>query len=316
MGDGLETLRERREALELVAAEADRARAGSGRLVLLRGATGTGRTALLAAVAGQAAARGTRVLRARCSPDGDTAPFAPVRQLLASGGAFESGVEPCPDPADTPHRWTRAEHLWDQLRAYAVESPVLVAVDDVHCADESSRRWFVEAARRIDRLPVLLVATERSQYDLDPPPAGLAHALSPTLVRTHTLAPLGAGAAVQLVRAEFADAPPCWVDDCVRAAAGSPLLLRALLDDLRARDPDGARPTTLPESCAALYPGAFPAAVTWWLDSAGPATAGVARALATLDDDALEDEHPGRRPNCSPGWRARTPPGCPAGSPP
>ncbi|MET8286480.1 AAA family ATPase [Streptomyces sp. NPDC005132] len=292
MGAELETLRERREALELVAAEADRARSGSGRLVLLRGATGTGRTALLEAVAGQAAARGTRVLRARCSSDGDTAAFAPVRQLLASGAEFESGVKPCPDPADAPHRWTRAEHLWDQLRAYAVHSPLLVAVDDVHCADESSRRWFVEAARRIDRLPVLLVATERSQYDLDPPPAGLAHALSPTLVRTHTVAPLSADAAAQLVRAEFATAPPGWVDDCVRAGAGSPLLLRALLDDLRAREPDGARRTTLPETCAALYPGAYPAAVTWWLDSAGPATAGVARALATLDDDALEDEHP------------------------
>ncbi|MER5410783.1 AAA family ATPase [Streptomyces sp. NPDC002769] len=292
MGGELETLRERRDALELVAAEADRARAGSGRLVLLRGATGTGRTALLEAVAGQAAARGTRVLRARCSPDGDTAAFAPVRQLLASGAEFESGVKPCPDPADTPHRWTRAEHLWDQLRAYAVHSPLLVAVDDVHCADESSRRWFVEAARRIDRLPVLLVVTERSQYDLDPPPAGLAHALSPTLVRTHTVAPLSADAAAQLVRSEFAAAPPGWVDDCVRAGAGSPLLLRALLDDLRAREPDGARRTTLPETCAALYPGAYPAAVTWWLDSAGPATAGVARALAMLDDDALEDEHP------------------------
>ncbi|QFZ72586.1 AAA family ATPase [Streptomyces fagopyri] len=292
MSAELETLRERREALELVAAETDRARAGSGRLVLLRGATGTGRTALLEAVAGQAAARGTRVLRARCSSDGDTAAFAPVRQLLASGAEFESGVEPCPDPADTPHRWTRAEHLWDQLRAYAVDSPLLVAVDDVHCADESSRRWFVEAARRIDRLPVLLVATERSQYDLDPPPAGLAHALSPTLVRTHTVTPLSPEAAAQLVRSEFGTAPPGWVDDCVRAGAGSPLLLRALLDDLRAREPDGVPRTTLPESCAALYPGAYPAAVTWWLDSAGPATAGVARALATLDDDALEDEHP------------------------
>ncbi|MEU1529222.1 AAA family ATPase [Streptomyces fagopyri] len=292
MSAELETLRERREALDLVAAETDRARAGSGRLVLLRGATGTGRTALLEAVAGQAAARGTRVLRARCSSDGDTAAFAPVRQLLASGAEFESGVEPCPDPADTPHRWTRAEHLWDQLRAYAVDSPLLVAVDDVHRADESSRRWFVEAARRIDRLPVLLVATERSQYDLDPPTAGLAHALSPTLVRTHTVTPLSPEAAAQLVRSEFGTAPPGWVDDCVRAGAGSPLLLRALLDDLRAREPDGSPRTTLPESCAALYPGAYPAAVTWWLDSAGPATAGVARALATLDDDALEDEHP------------------------
>lgn len=295
MGAEAETLRERREALELVAAEADRARAGSGRLVLLRGATGLGRTALLEAVAGQAAARGTRVLRARCSSDADPAAFAPVTRLLASGAELESGAEPfadAPDAPDAAHRWTRAEHLWDQLRAYAVDAPLLLAVDDVQCADESSRRWFAEAARRIDRLPVLLVATERSQYDLDPPRAGLAHGLSPTLVRTHTLAPLSANAAAQLVRAEFADASPTWVADCVRAGAGSPLLLRALLDDLRAREPDGTLRPTVPDTCAALYPGSYPAAVSWWLDSAGPATAGVARALAALDDDLSADELP------------------------
>ncbi|MFE2139466.1 hypothetical protein ACFW9X_40870, partial [Streptomyces sp. NPDC059466] len=84
MGSELETLRERREALDLVAAEADRARAGSGRLVLFRGATGTGRTALLEAVARQGSARGTRVLRARWSADGDTAAGAPVRHRLAA----------------------------------------------------------------------------------------------------------------------------------------------------------------------------------------------------------------------------------------
>ncbi|WP_060889405.1 P-loop NTPase family protein [Streptomyces scabiei] len=39
-----EPLLERREPLELLTAEAARARTGSGRLVLLRGATGTGRT--------------------------------------------------------------------------------------------------------------------------------------------------------------------------------------------------------------------------------------------------------------------------------
>ena len=65
------------------------------------------------------------------------------------------------------------------LRSFTADSPLLVAVDDVHFADEPSRRWLVEAARRIDRLPVLLVVTERSQYDIDPPSAGLAHALSP-----------------------------------------------------------------------------------------------------------------------------------------
>ncbi|CAM5733177.1 hypothetical protein SALBM311S_11288 [Streptomyces alboniger] len=61
-------LHERGEAHALLAAEAERARAGSGRLVLLRGATGTGRTTVLEASSVAAASRGMRVLRARCSP--------------------------------------------------------------------------------------------------------------------------------------------------------------------------------------------------------------------------------------------------------
>ncbi|WP_406350130.1 AAA family ATPase [Streptomyces sp. NBC_00658] len=282
-------LRERREAVQLVAAEADRARAGSGRLVLLRGATGTGRTALLETVAEQAEARGTRVLRARCSPDDDTLPFAAVLRLLSLGLGSASGPEPCPDHGGTSYDRTYAAQLWNRLRAYTDDAPLLAAVDDVHFADESSRRWLVDAARRIDRLPLLLVVTERCQYDIDPPSQGLAHTLSPTLVRTHTLAPLSANAAAQLVRSEIRDATPEWVDDCVRAGTGSPLLLRALLDDLCAKSPEGTLPQTVPETCAALYPGAYPAAVSWWLDSVGPATAGVARALAALDDDVMDD---------------------------
>ncbi|MFJ2829491.1 AAA family ATPase [Streptomyces sp. NPDC087263] len=282
-------LRERREALRLLAAEADRARAGSGRLVLLRGATGTGRTALLEAVAEQAQARGTRVLWARCPPDDDALPFAAVLRLLSFTAGVTSAAEPCPEHGDTGYDRTYAAQLWNRLRAYADGEPLLVAVDDVHFADESSRRWLVDAARRLDGLPLLLVVTERCQYDIDPPSQGLAHTLSPTLVHTHTLAPLSANAAAQLVRSDAAAAKPEWVDDCVRAGAGSPLLLRALLDDLRAAEPEGTPPEAVPETCAALYPGAYPAAVAWWLDSAGPATADVARALAALDGDVLDD---------------------------
>ena len=57
-------LSERTDVLELIAAEAAGARAGTGGLVLLRGATGTGRTAVLEAAvrdAGPAAC-------ASCSP--------------------------------------------------------------------------------------------------------------------------------------------------------------------------------------------------------------------------------------------------------
>ncbi|NED71910.1 hypothetical protein G3I51_06050, partial [Streptomyces sp. SID9944] len=62
MSDGpFDQPREHREAVELIAARAARARAGSGALVVLRGATGTGRTTVLEAAGRAAEAHGMRV---------------------------------------------------------------------------------------------------------------------------------------------------------------------------------------------------------------------------------------------------------------
>ncbi|MGW4568280.1 LuxR C-terminal-related transcriptional regulator, partial [Streptomyces sp. NPDC004561] len=236
------------------------------------------RAAISLPSAEDADAQGMRVLRARCSRGDTGVPFAAALQLLGPDEEFD---------ASTESERERAARLWGRLRAHAEQSPLLVAVDDVHLADAPSHRWLVESARHVGRLPlpVLLVVTERSQYDIDPPAPGFTHTLSPALVRTHTLVPLTEESAARRVRSVFPDAPEPWVDSCVRAAAGNPLLLRALLDDLGA----GPHPT-VPASTAALYPGAYPAAVSWWLDSAGPTTAEVARALAVLDEGWEEKE--------------------------
>ncbi|MGW5673529.1 LuxR C-terminal-related transcriptional regulator [Streptomyces sp. NPDC003860] len=268
--------REHREAAALLADGAARARAGEGGLVLVRGATGTGRTTVLDAAAQDAAAHGMRVLRVRCAPGDTTAPFAAALQLLGPLPGF--AVQDAPSGERE-----RAAHLWRVLGSYAVTSPLLLAVDDVHLADDASRRWLVEAARHADRLKLLLAVTERSQYDVDPPAPGFAHTLPPARVRARTLPPLTPAAAAGHVRSAFPTATDAWVDDCVRAAAGSPLLLRALLDDLGALGSPGGR-SSLPDTAAALYPGAYAAAVQWWLDSAGPGTKEVARSLAALDE--------------------------------
>ncbi|GAA4332769.1 hypothetical protein GCM10023086_63720 [Streptomyces venetus] len=295
---------EHRPAAALLEAGIARARSGTGGLVLLRGATGTGRTSVLEAAAQDAADQGVRVLSSRCAPGRSAEPFAAVRRLLGVSADLEG-----PDPAGDERE--QATLLRRALHAYGGESPLLLAVDDVHLADGPSYRWLVETARHVDRLPVpvLLAVTERSQYDIDPPAPGFAHTLSPALVDTHTLAPLTARSAACLVRAEHPRAPAAWVENCVRAGAGSPLLLRALLDDLSASAytagaPDAcpadapapfSRTTAdapgapvpypaVPETSAALYPGSYPAAVQWWLDSAGPGTAEVARVLAALDE--------------------------------
>ncbi|MEU8890835.1 AAA family ATPase [Streptomyces sp. NPDC048442] len=290
-------LRERDDALAMIAAETGRARTGRGRLVLLRGATGTGRTALLEAATHLAADDGMRVLRARCSPGVPRGQLSTVRQLLAGAPGRARTVPGMPTgpghpvPGAPTPVLAEAELLWAELCEYAAAGPVLLAVDDVHFADDASRLWFAEAARRIDDLAVLLVATERSQYDVEQRPAGLAHALPPDLVRAHTLAPLGPDAAADLVRDARPDATGEWIDSVVRAGARNPLLLRALLEDLA-----GAPPYAVPESCAALYPGTYPAAVAWWLESAGPDTTRLARTLAALEEQApaREGDTPGR----------------------
>ncbi|MEU1211904.1 AAA family ATPase [Streptomyces sp. NPDC005790] len=269
-------LRERYDAQALLAAETERALGGAGGLVLLRGATGTGRTAVLEAAAAHAERRGLRVLRTRCSPEDAGVPLSTAGRLLGHVPEY-AGM-----PSADYHR--RAERLWELLRSLAANSPLLLAVDDVHLADPSSRRWIAEAAGRIEGLPVLLVATERRQYDIDPQPAGLTHALPASLVRTHTLAPLTDAASTELLATLLPAADPAWAADCVRAGAGHPLLLHALSEDLR-----GTPPHPLPDTCAALYPGAYPAAVSWWLDSAGPATAEVARTLAALEEVGTPD---------------------------
>ncbi|MGW0555432.1 LuxR C-terminal-related transcriptional regulator [Streptomyces sp. NPDC002926] len=278
------TLLERQAALDLLHTEAARARAGSGRLVLFRGPTGTGRSSLMEAAVDHGAQHGMRVLGAYCSAENSGAPFASVRKMLSPPGGFGSDDE---IPQASHHRGYAAR-LWRLLCSYAADSPLLLTVDDVHLADPASRRWLTEAVRHMARLPILLVATERGQYDITPPSPGFAHGLPPARVRVHAPAPLSRAGAEAMVRATFgADTADAWLDGCVRAGAGSPLLLRALLDDLRAVVPDGGGAgSVLPESCADLYPGAFVAAVSWWLDSAGNETATVARALAELEDDA------------------------------
>lgn len=269
--------REHRQALALLAAEAARARAGLGSVVLLRGATGTGRTTVLETAVEAAVAHGMRVLHARCAPGDVKFPLGVVLKLLGRGAV-------CASFGPAREQGEPAARLWQDLCSYAGKTPLLVAVDDVHLADASSYRWLVESARHIGRstLPVLLAVTERSQYDVDPSPPGFTRSLSGALLHTHTLAPLIRGTAAALVRARLPAAPPSLIEACIRASAGTPLLLHALLEDLDGLGAPDRRP--VPETAAALYPGAYPAAVAWWLDSAGPRTAEVARALAALDE--------------------------------
>jgi len=73
----------------------------------------------------------------------------------------------------------------------AVRAAVVLAVDDLHRADEPSLRWLIYLCHRLERLPVLLVATTRC-----------AAAREPSRRALDLAAPCGATPLTQRVREE------------------------------------------------------------------------------------------------------------------
>ena len=237
-------------------------------------------------------AHGMRVLRARCSPGDDHRAVRrrPPTPRLGNGfrrgrtcGARASGSRPpccggcC---ARTPRRAAAGRRGRRPPRRRRPRTA----------------GWSSPRGTSTDYRYVLLVVTERSQYDIDPPCRRPGpHPLARPRPHPHPR-PAERGLGRRAGARSAPASPTPWVDDCVRAGAGSPLLLRALLDDLGAPGRPSGRSR---QTSAALYPGAYPAAVSWWLDSAGPGTAEVARALAALDE-GWDGTHAraGERPGC------------------
>ncbi|MFD3696875.1 AAA family ATPase [Streptomyces sp. NPDC058646] len=219
-------LLERDGVLRDAAAAVDRARSGRGSWLMLAAPPGRGRTAVLDAVVRRAAAdEGLRVLSARCAPEETAFPFALARQVLPTADGIPFAEPGAEQEQQVFHR------LLDLLARAAADRPVLLAVDDLHCADPVSRRWTGYLARRIAGLPVLLLATEcREPADVTwlPPSAGVCLPLPP----------LGPDAVARLARDRGLPAGRralCW-----DATGGNPALVQALLADLTDHpEPDG-----------------------------------------------------------------------------
>jgi DNA-binding CsgD family transcriptional regulator len=122
----------------------------------------------------------------------------------------------------------------------AERAPLMLAVDDVHWADDASLCFLVYLLRRVEALPVVIVVAGRP----DEPGANgalLGALRGDPLTRTLRPAPLSAAATLAVVQAAFspkADAEFCR--SCLEATAGNPLLLRELCHALRS---EGIDPT-------------------------------------------------------------------------
>jgi tetratricopeptide (TPR) repeat protein len=172
---------------ELQTLEAARRRAADGEpaVVLVGGEAGVGKTRLIAELTTHCAADGNRVLAGGCVPVGDGAlPYAPIvevlRVLVAEVGAaaVRELVGPswpelarllpalgAPDSSGSPGQAAQArlfELLLGLLGRLGEQAPVVLVVEDVHWADQSTRDLIAFLVRNLRRERVLLVVTYRN----------------------------------------------------------------------------------------------------------------------------------------------------------
>ena len=151
--------------------------AGRAAVVFVTGEAGVGKTRLLEAVTGEAAACGGRVLTGRFHETEQILPFQAWVDALRGGdalgdlgdlGAWRSELTRLfpelgshPGGAGSPVRLLEAMvAVVDRL---AARGPLLLVLDDLHWADEMSIRLVSFLGRRIGRRPVLLVVSAREE---------------------------------------------------------------------------------------------------------------------------------------------------------
>ncbi|MFG1855603.1 helix-turn-helix transcriptional regulator [Actinomadura geliboluensis] len=261
--------------------------AGRGGIVLVGGSATSGKSALLQGFSDHVTGAGGVVLAATAAPAEQALPLGVAVQVLTAAQLPGSNTEQiselldagaltfaAPDSATAGATIHILHEMCKTLFELSEQSPLVVAVDDVHYSDPLSLQFLLYLARRLRPNRVLLVLAERPAFQ--PEYARFrAELLRQPRCRQLRLGPLSVAGVAELLAAELgtADAREA-APRHHRMSGGSPLLAGALIEDLRAagagRDP---------------VPGiAFGQAVSSCLYRCEPEALRVAPALAVLDD--------------------------------
>ncbi|MEU5249772.1 AAA family ATPase, partial [Streptomyces asoensis] len=197
----------REEELARLSGVLERARGGEARAVLIAGDAGVGKTRVLDEIAARAARSGTTVLTGHCVDLGDVGlPYLPFTEILGRlagderftavldahplvGRLLGAGTDavPAPGAAGTPSGGEGRLRLFEGMAALLADlsdvTPLLLVLEDLHWADQSSR----------DLLRFLLSRGFLQRPAGDGPghrPAVLASYRADDLHRRHPLRPL------------------------------------------------------------------------------------------------------------------------------
>jgi DNA-binding CsgD family transcriptional regulator/tetratricopeptide (TPR) repeat protein len=229
--------------LALIRGELERLSDGAEAVLIVEGAAGMGKSRLLAEVAAIAHNLGIRVGASAADPSETVVELA---TLLA---ALFDGTEPLLDPgelaslhAQPEQRFWLLRDLQALLERTALESPLLISIDDAHWADGGTAAAIRTLPMRLMGLPIAWVIALRPPRDSTP----LVHALEQLTqngARTIVLGPLENNAIAQLATNVLAGQPDQSILEQLAEADGNPFLvvetLLGLQEENRIRLADG-----------------------------------------------------------------------------
>jgi class 3 adenylate cyclase len=314
---GITPLVGRDEELDLLLRRWQQAKSGAGRVVLVSGEPGIGKSRLTAALSAHIESEPHTRLRYFCSPhDQDSALYPFIGQLervagfarddtattkldkleaLLGDGAEPgdlsliaemlslSGGERFPPLDLSPQRKKERTlaALLRQLQALARRRPVLMIFEDLHWIDPTSRELLDLTVEKIAALPVLLVVTYRPEFQ--PPWVGQSQVTVIALNR------LGRNEGVTLVHrlaGNLGALPPDIVDEIVERSDGVPLFVEELTKAVveAGADRGYASISAVPPSSLAV-PATLHASLLGRLDRLGPSAKNVAQVGAAIGRD-------------------------------
>ena len=109
----------------------------------------------------------------------------------------------------------------------ASQQPLLIAIEDLHWADDATRQFLFRLLQSITDLPVILVLSYRPEANID---TALQHANASLATTTINLSPLDSSAA-QMLADQFNDVTADYRQQCIAKSQGNPLFLEYLLRD-------------------------------------------------------------------------------------
>jgi DNA-binding CsgD family transcriptional regulator/tetratricopeptide (TPR) repeat protein len=297
-----DALLERRDVLREVRGVLANAGRGSGRVLMIEGEAGIGKTAVLQSAAKDAEGLGMKVLSARggvlerslghgvarelFETEVVRAPMARRRALLRGPASIAEDALLSGEPAGSVSEPQVHHGLYWLAANLAEHAALLIAVDDAQWCDDATLRWLLYLTRRLEWMPVaVLVAVRRGEPGA--PDGLLALIASEPVCEVHELARLSERGTVELLE-RLAGMP---VDEdfgraCHEWTGGNPFMVRELGLELKA---EGLEPSSeAVDRMRRLSPGAVSRSVLLRLSRLPREAAMFASAASVLGSGAAQ----------------------------